>query len=102
MILTAKLFRAVPLFLAVFLFECNIQEPGQKWTINDQEYLETQGLSVLAFHNFYPSGKQGGIEFIQHGERNATNGFIRMDRINGQRFNYPEPEQVKREVDLNL
>jgi hypothetical protein len=87
------------LTIGIWLFGCTRESTDVKWIVNDQEYLETQGLSVLAFHNFYPSGKQGGIEFIQHGERIATNGYIRMERVNGQRFNYPEPEQVKREVD---
>lgn len=80
------------------LFSCNQPGPGKKWVLNDQEYLETPGLSVLAFHNFYPSGKQGGIEIIHHGARVATNGFIRMERVNGRHFSYPE--QAEREVDL--
>ncbi|MBG0860198.1 MAG: glycoside hydrolase family 9 protein [Bacteroidales bacterium] len=73
----------------------NVSEQG--WTVNDQEYLEKTGLSVLAFHNYYPVGKQGGIEIIQHGERIATNGFIRMQQVEGKRFS--DPERAVREVD---
>jgi hypothetical protein len=84
--------------LALMLFSCNQQESIQGWSINDHEYLETQGLSILAFHNYYPGGKQGGIEIIHHGERIATNGFIRMESIEGRRFSYPV--KAEREVDL--
>jgi len=85
--------------VAPFLFRCEQSTPKTKWILNDQEYIQTPGLSVLAFHNFYPGGKQGGIELIQHGERIATNGFIRMDRVEGRRF--PYPEQAEREIDAD-
>ena len=77
------------LFIVV-LFSCEKKDTSGNWTINDLEYLESPGLSLLAFHTFYPGGKQGGIEIIHHGERIATNGFIRMERINCKRFPYPE------------
>jgi len=83
---------------ALILFSCEKQESEQSWTINDHEYLEAPGLSVLAFHNYYPVGKQGGIEIIHHGERIATNGFIRMERVDGRRF--PYPESADREIDI--
>src|SRR5512139_3994459 len=54
------------------------------WVLNDQEYFEKQGLSVLIFHNIYPEGKQGGIEIIQHGERVASIGDIRLEPAPGQ------------------
>jgi hypothetical protein len=88
-------------FLIGIVFVLNsgcIQESSKlEWTLNEQQYLETRGVTVLAFHNFYPVGKQGGIEMIQHGERIATNGFIRMERVEGRRFSYPE--RAQREVD---
>jgi len=56
--------------------------------LNDQDYLETQGLSVLLFHNAYHGvfgdEKMSGVEIIQHGERIATNGDVRLS---------PTPEQ---------
>jgi hypothetical protein len=57
-------------------------EPG--WVLNDQEYFERPGLSVLVFHDTYPEGKQGGIEIIQHGERVASLGDVRLEAAPGQ------------------
>ncbi len=89
------------IWLAVVLLfivsACSENKVQEKITVTDQEYLGKPGLSVLAFHNFYPSGKQGGIEIIQHGERIATNGFIRMQEVDGKRF--PDPLKAEREVD---
>ena len=52
---------------------------------------------MLVFQNFYPEGKQGGIEIIQHGERIATNGDLRLEPTPGQWGELPKV--VKREVD---
>ena len=56
--------------------------------LNALDYFETQGLSVLAYQNsFHPvfrDQKLGGIEIIQHGERIATDGEVRLQ---------PTPEQ---------
>lgn len=60
------------------------------WQINDLEYLEAPGLSALMFHNTYPGGKQGGIEIVQHGERIATNGDLRLEVTPGQWAALPE------------
>ena len=50
--------------------------------LNDRDYFETQGLSVLAYQNtFHPvfrDQKLGGIEVILHGERIATDGEVRF------------------------
>ena len=86
------------LLFAVILFTgCDRQSVKPEWNINEQEYLETQGFNVLVFHDYYPVGRQGGIELIQHGERIAANGFIRMQPVEGKRFN--DPERAVREVD---
>ena len=58
--------------------------PAPGWTLNAQEYFEKPGLSVLVFHNYYPEGKQGGIEIIQHGERIAAVGDVRLEATPGQ------------------
>jgi len=58
--------------------------PENGWVLNDQEYFEKPGLSVLVFHNTYPEGKQGGIEIIQHGERVAACGDVRLEPAPGQ------------------
>ena len=39
---------------------------------------------MLVFHDYYPEGKQGGLEIIQHGERIATNGDLRLEPAPGQ------------------
>lgn len=90
-------YQFIAVSILLFLTGCTQKRSSQNWTINDQEYLARQGLTVLAFHNFYPGGKQGGVEIIQHGERVATNGFIRMQEVDGKRFN--DPERATREVD---
>ena len=83
--------------LGLFLAGCVQNQSGQKMKVNDKEYLEKPGLSVLAFHDYYPTGGQGGIEIIQHGERIASNGFIRIPPVNGKRV--PDPEGAVREID---
>jgi endoglucanase len=56
--------------------------------LNDLDYFETQGLSVLdyqnTFHEVFRDQKLGGIEIILHGERIATDGEVRLQ---------PTPEQ---------
>ena len=54
------------------------------WTLNDQEYFERPGVSVLVFHDYYPEGRQGGLEIIQHGERTAALGDVRLELVPGQ------------------
>ena len=54
------------------------------WILNDEEYFEKPGVSVLVFHDIYPEGKQGGIEIIQHGERVAALGDVRLEPAPGQ------------------
>jgi endoglucanase len=67
------------------------------WKLNDQEYFEAPGLSALVFHDTYPEGKQGGVEIIQHGERVAACGDVRLEPAPGQWR--PLPEVGTREVD---
>jgi endoglucanase len=56
--------------------------------LNDLDYFESQGLSILAYQNtFHPvfrDQKLGGVEIILHGERIATDGEVRL---------LPTPEQ---------
>lgn len=84
-------------FALIVASSCSRKGAQKKWIINEHEYLETPGLSILSFHNFYPVGKQGGIEFIHHGERVATNGFIRLVSKDGQRL--PQPQRAERKID---
>jgi endoglucanase len=54
------------------------------WILNDLEYFERPGVSVLVFHDYYPEGRQGGLEIIQHGERVASLGDVRLEPVPGQ------------------
>jgi endoglucanase len=58
--------------------------------INDQDYFEMPGLNVLVYHNTFSEGHQGGVEIIQHGERVATNGELRLSPAPGQWQPVPE------------
>ena len=76
--------RIVSFFLVSAL--CASGEPGLR--VTDAEYLDAPGLSVLLYHNrFHPvfiDEKSSALEIIQHGERIATSGDIRL---------VPTPEQ---------
>ncbi len=55
-----------------------------EWSLTETEYLEAPGASLLAFHNVYPQGKQGGVELIHHDLRVAACGMIRPDPWRGR------------------
>ena len=84
------------LVLLILGVGCSKKSDNREWNINDQEYLETAGFNVLVFHDYYPEGDQGGIEFIHHGERTAANGFINVDLPGG---GFPRPSKATRTVD---
>jgi len=65
--------------------------------LNEQEYFENGGVNVMAFHDIYPEGHQGGVAVIMHGMRIATNGDLRLDETPGQW--QPIPKQKKRITD---
>ncbi|MBS0001378.1 MAG: glycoside hydrolase family 9 protein [Cyclobacteriaceae bacterium] len=85
------------LLLLLISVRCDQKSRNQAWSVNEYEYLEAPGFNVLVFHNDYPVGKQGGIEFIHHDDRIATNGFIQVDLPSGG--NLPMPESAERKVD---
>jgi endoglucanase len=87
----------IMLLPVLYLMSCSSNSRQGEWKITDSGYLEKSGLKVLAFHDFYPMGRQGGIEIIQHGDRIATNGFVRMKPLNGKRFS--DPVKAVRETD---
>jgi endoglucanase len=80
------IFRVIPLLLLVE----NTAMDDQNLTINDQDYFEMPGLNVLVYHNTFPEGHQSGVEIIQHGERVATNGELRLSPAPGQWQPVPE------------
>jgi len=88
----------LPFLSILLLLSCEFQNPERnKLLINDQNYFELPGLNVMVFEDIYPEGHQGGIGFIQHGVRVATNGDVRLELTPGQ-FQ-PVPAVGKRTVD---
>ena len=71
--------------------------PTSFWTLNEKQYFEAPGLVATVFHDFYPEGKQGGLTLIQHGERVATCGDVRLEPTPGQW--HPRPKIGERQVD---
>ncbi|MES1158583.1 MAG: glycoside hydrolase family 9 protein [Terricaulis silvestris] len=65
--------------------------------LNDAEYFERQGLNVIVFSDIYPDGHQTGVTIIQHGQRVAANGDVRLEASPGQWS--PMPTSVSRNVD---
>ena len=78
-------------------------DSSQALKLNDLEYFETRGLSVLVFSNSYndlfSDSKMSGIEIIHHGMRTATNGDVRLNPTPEQWD--PIPQIVKRKVNKN-
>src|SRR5215471_18801354 len=72
--------------IAVLLVSMGVQ--ATELNVNDMEYLDTQGLSVLvyqnAFHPVFKDQKLSAIEIILHDDRIATDGYVRL---------MPTPEQ---------
>jgi len=73
-----------------------------RWSVNELGYFEAPGLAALVFHNSYPEGKQGGLEIIQHGERIATNGDLRLEPAPGQWSALPEVSERKVEPEKGI
>ncbi|MCW8849248.1 MAG: hypothetical protein OQJ81_04650, partial [Melioribacteraceae bacterium] len=53
-------------------------------SIGEGGYFEMPGLNVLVYNNTFPEGHQGGVEIIQHDNRVATNGELRLSPSPGQ------------------
>jgi len=60
----------------------------------DAGYFQNKGVDVMAFDDFYPEGHQSGVSIIMHGNRIATNGDLRLDKLPGQW--QPVPKQGER------
>ncbi len=86
----------IPVFLLLMLLSCKSADKSNL-VINDQNYFELPGLNVMVFEDIYPEGHQGGVGFIQHGVRVATNGDVRLELTPGQ-FQ-PIPKVGPRTVD---
>ncbi len=64
--------------------------------LNDKEYFEAPGVSVMCFQDFYPEGHQGGVTVVQQDVRTAANGDLRLEPTPGQWA--PVPKLDRREV----
>jgi endoglucanase len=68
--------------------------------LSKNETLETQGMSVLLFHNAYHrvfgDQKMSGVELILHDQRIATNGDVRLSSVPEQWDAIPNFKQRKR------
>src|SRR5699024_3769468 len=62
--------------------------------LNDLNYLEYQGVNVMLAQDFYPEGHQSGVSIIQHGQRVATNGDLRLGPTPGQWQPVPKAGEV--------
>ena len=61
------------------------RKSGQKGLIICKKgYFEMPGLNVLVYNNSFSEGHQGGVEIIQHDNRVATNGNLRLSPSPGQ------------------
>src|SRR5258707_10938940 len=83
---SATLLNQIRLALVALLCGCPLLAADLH--LNELDYFEAQGLSVLAYQNtFHPvfrDQKLGGVEIILHGDRIATDGEVRLQ---------PTPEQ---------
>jgi len=60
------------------------QSANDKLVIGKEGYFEMPGLNVLVYNNTFAEGHQTGVEIIQHGNRVATCGELRLSPSPGQ------------------
>jgi endoglucanase len=65
--------------------------------LSDKGYFQMPGLEVTVFADIYPDGHQTGVTIIQHGERVAANGDIRLEVSPGQWS--PVPKAGQKSID---
>ncbi|MGD8779149.1 MAG: glycoside hydrolase family 9 protein [Ignavibacteria bacterium] len=83
--LTRSFSISIPVLLFLFSFTFVFTQTGEEGlVIGKAGYFEMPGLNVLVYNNTFPEGHQGGVEIIQHGNRVATNGELRLSPSPGQ------------------
>jgi endoglucanase len=85
------------LVLAIFLFTTCLLSAQDVLKLNEKDYFHTSGLDVTVFSDYYPDGHQSGVTIIQHGNRVAANGDLRLEPSPGQWS--PVPRRGPRKVD---
>jgi hypothetical protein len=71
------------MLIMVLLSINNITNAQENLSIRNG-YLNKPGLSILVFNDNYTEGHQGGIQIIQHENRVAANGDLRLEATPGQ------------------
>lgn len=82
--------------LPIIFFAVTLQAQ-QSLELNEQGYFRMDGLDVTVFSDYYPEGHQSGVTIIQHGNRVAANGDLRLEPSPGQWS--PVPKGGARQVD---
>jgi len=65
----------------------------EKLVINDQDYFEMPGVTIMVFDDYYPAGHQSGVTIIQNDVRVAANG----DLQSGRASKVGEKRQIKKQ-----
>jgi len=81
----------------IFLLYAVALSGQQHLQLNEQGYFQMNGLDVTVFSDYYPEGHQSGVTIIQHGNRVAANGDLRLEPSPGQWA--PAPRKGKTTVD---
>ncbi len=71
-------------FLLAGIFMSAVSTGQSFLSLNEKGYFEMTGLNVTVFADIYPEGHQTGVTIIQHGQRVAANGDIRLETSPGQ------------------
>jgi len=77
--LTIKMIRVFLTCLILGLWSGHGVYGQETLVINDLEYFDMPGLSVMVFDDYYPMGRQGGVTIIQHDVRVAANGDLQIE-----------------------
>src|SRR5215469_13106799 len=92
--------RRLPTLLLTFLAFSIPSWSNSDLHLTGHQALETQGLTVLLFHNSYHKvfgdQKMSGLEIILHDQRIATNGDVRLSATPAQWDPIPDFEARKR------
>lgn len=95
------------LILILFLLVCTQHLQAQTGFSIYNEYFYQPGLSILVFNDSYTEGHQGGIQIIQHENRVAANGDLRLEEAPGQWQPYSQMDKkiidtLKNEIQVSL
>ena len=83
---------SIALLFALVIAGCQSQSQSSgEFKLNELGYFENGAVNVMVFQDIYPEGHQGGVAFIQHGRRVATNGDLRLEATPGQWQPLPKP-----------